>query len=96
LWNSLRRLIANLVIGAKQKEQEEREKREAANQERAGSAYTSPGPEQLQDNSNLSGLPWGGVSLSYMMQSGQQGKSSDSTTQDDSNSAENNDSNANT
>jgi hypothetical protein len=86
-----------LILGAKQKEQEEREKREAANQERAGSAYTSPDPEQLQDKSNLSGLPWGGIPLSYMMQSGQQTKiGCDSATQEGSPPAENNSGDANT
>lgn len=63
-------------IGAKAKEKEEDQKRETQNRERASSAYTPP--EQLDDRSDLSGLPWGGLSLAYMAQSS---KAKESTSQ---------------
>ncbi|KAF2671355.1 hypothetical protein BT63DRAFT_412398 [Microthyrium microscopicum] len=66
---------------AKKKEQEEQERREAANRELAQQSYTSPDAEQLHDRGDLSGLPWGGMSLAYMMQSGQTNRGSSDANQ---------------
>jgi len=40
------------------------------NQERAGSAYTVVQPDEVADKGELSGLPWGGLSMSHVLQAG--------------------------
>ncbi|KAF1920143.1 hypothetical protein BDU57DRAFT_436084, partial [Ampelomyces quisqualis] len=52
----------------KAKEQKEESKQEAENQRRAGSAYVSPQPEEIDTNENLSGLPWGGISMKHIVE----------------------------
>jgi hypothetical protein len=55
------------LIGAKKKEEEEELRRQLQNQENAGSAYTLPNPELFEYRSgDVSGLPWGGYSLSSL------------------------------
>ena len=41
------------------------------NQARAGYSYTSPTPDDLQGGYDLSGLPWGGPSMKYIVERGQ-------------------------
>ncbi|KAH7402044.1 hypothetical protein DE146DRAFT_452197 [Phaeosphaeria sp. MPI-PUGE-AT-0046c] len=54
----------------KAKEQKEDSDREAENQRRAGSAYASPGGNEIETNQNLSGLPWGGLSMRHVVETG--------------------------
>ncbi|CAO2649005.1 Nn.00g099540.m01.CDS01 [Neocucurbitaria sp. VM-36] len=54
----------------KVKEQKEETEREAENQRRAGSSYASPEPENIDNNPTLSGLPWGGISLKHIVETG--------------------------
>ncbi len=44
--------------------------RNAENQQHAGSSYTSPEPETIDSNQNLSGLPWGGISMKHIVETG--------------------------
>jgi hypothetical protein len=57
-------------LGDKIKEQKEDTEREVENQRRAGSSYTSPELEKIDHGHNLSGLPWGGISMKHIMQAG--------------------------
>ncbi|KAF2031793.1 hypothetical protein EK21DRAFT_39930, partial [Setomelanomma holmii] len=54
----------------KVKEQKEEVDREIENRRRAGSAYASPDPEDIDTNHNLSGLPWGGISMKHVVETG--------------------------
>jgi hypothetical protein len=59
--------------GEKAREQRDRAAREAQNQQLAGSAYHIPDPEDfslLDDGSELSGLPWGGLSMRHVVTRG--------------------------
>ncbi|KAF2710487.1 hypothetical protein K504DRAFT_263558 [Pleomassaria siparia CBS 279.74] len=52
------------------KEQKEETEREAENQRRAGSSYASPEPREIDQRHELSGLPWGGLSMRHIVESG--------------------------
>ncbi|KAF2112449.1 hypothetical protein BDV96DRAFT_497837 [Lophiotrema nucula] len=54
----------------KVREQKEETEREVENQRRAGSAYASPEPSDLDSGRDLSGLPWGGLSMRHIVESG--------------------------
>ncbi|KAH7355841.1 hypothetical protein BKA66DRAFT_372731, partial [Pyrenochaeta sp. MPI-SDFR-AT-0127] len=54
----------------KAKEQKEETEREVENQQRAGSSYASPEPDAIETNQNLSGLPWGGISMKHIVETG--------------------------
>ncbi|KAF2749954.1 hypothetical protein M011DRAFT_397769 [Sporormia fimetaria CBS 119925] len=55
----------------KVREQKEEAEREAENQRRAGSAYASPEPGDLDPkDTTLSGLPWGGISMRHIVETG--------------------------
>jgi hypothetical protein len=54
----------------KVKEQKEETEREMDNQRRAGSAYASPEPGDLDSRRELSGLPWGGISMKHIVETG--------------------------
>ncbi|KAK4104909.1 hypothetical protein N658DRAFT_493013 [Parathielavia hyrcaniae] len=59
--------------GEKAREQKDRAVRDAQNQQYAGSAYQIPDPDDfaLDDGgSNLSGLPWGGISMRHVVARG--------------------------
>lgn len=56
--------------GDKVKEQKEETEREVENQRRAGSSYASPEPENIDNNQTLSGLPWGGISMKHIVETG--------------------------
>ena len=62
--------IAEIFTGDKAKEQREDAEREVENQQRAGGAYTSPQAGQLDSGRELSGLPWGGISMGHIVESG--------------------------
>ena len=61
---------ADATTGDKQKDQKEETDRHGVNQRRAGSSYVSPEPEEIESDHNLSGLPWGGISMRYIVESG--------------------------
>ncbi|KAL5393902.1 hypothetical protein PMIN06_008177 [Paraphaeosphaeria minitans] len=54
----------------KVREQKDETEREAENQRRAGSSYASPDPENMDQNRDLSGLPWGGISMKHIVETG--------------------------
>jgi hypothetical protein len=57
-------------VGDKLKEQKEETDREVENQRRAGSAYASPEPDEVESSQTLSGLPWGGISMKHVIATG--------------------------
>jgi hypothetical protein len=52
------------------KEQKEEADRDTENNRRAGSAYASPDADELETSQNLSGLPWGGISMKHVVEKG--------------------------
>ncbi|KAK4127568.1 hypothetical protein N657DRAFT_678157 [Parathielavia appendiculata] len=64
--------IAQRKFREKAREQKDRAARDAQNQQYAGSAYQIPDPEDfaLDDGGNLSGLPWGGISMRHVVARG--------------------------
>ncbi|KAI4941893.1 hypothetical protein J4E86_010404 [Alternaria arbusti] len=54
----------------KVKEQKEETERDDENQRQAGSAYASPEPEKMDARQVLSGLPWGGISMRHIVETG--------------------------
>ena len=63
-----RAINITIVAGEKEKERKEEEERESENQRRAGSVYASPEPSDINEEKELSGLPWGGVSMKHIME----------------------------
>lgn len=60
-------------VGEKARLQREENERAAENQRRAGAAYTTPEPEDLEDaehNNSEEGLPWGGISMRHVFETG--------------------------
>lgn len=88
------------------KEQKEESDREVENQRRAGSAYASPEPDEIDTGyvtsvsellvrqtltsymdfrQNLSGLPWGGISMKHVVEAGKsKGQSSQQSSRENS------------
>ncbi|KAI2643668.1 hypothetical protein GGS21DRAFT_29170 [Xylaria nigripes] len=63
--------IAQRKFREKQKEHKERAERDDRNQENAGSSYRVPEAGELgPDDDELSGLPWGGVSMRHVVARG--------------------------
>ncbi|KAK5009655.1 hypothetical protein LTR60_005148, partial [Cryomyces antarcticus] len=58
------------MLGDKIKLQKEESDRKAENQRQASSAYTPPEPGDLDVGDNLSGLPWGSLSMSHVVLKG--------------------------
>lgn len=54
----------------KVREQKEETERDLENQRRAGSSYTSPEAAEMDQGQNLSGLPWGGISMRHIVETG--------------------------
>lgn len=54
----------------KVKEQKEETEREVENQRQAGSSYASPEPGDIAQGQDLSGLPWGGISMRHIVEAG--------------------------
>ncbi|KAJ8120886.1 hypothetical protein ONZ43_g2523 [Nemania bipapillata] len=68
--------IAQRKFREKQKEHKERVERDDRNQENAGSSYRVPEPGELgPDDDELSGLPWGGVSMRHVVARGHESES---------------------
>ncbi|KAI1166418.1 hypothetical protein F5B18DRAFT_648852 [Nemania serpens] len=80
--------IAQRKFREKQKEHKERTERDDRNQENAGSSYRVPDARELgPDTDELSGLPWGGVSMRHVVARGHEsetrrGSARDNQTQD--------------
>jgi hypothetical protein len=64
------RLTVAFPTGEKAKDQKESRDRDAENQLHAGYSYTSPDPDDLGLESELSGLPWGGPSMRHIVERG--------------------------
>ncbi|KAL6871694.1 basic leucine zipper transcription factor domain-containing protein [Trichoderma longibrachiatum] len=62
--------IAQRKFRGKVKEQKERAEREAKDKEHAGNSYRIPEPDDIDAEPELSGLPWGSVSLSHIVARG--------------------------
>ncbi|KAF2452486.1 hypothetical protein BDY21DRAFT_294556 [Lineolata rhizophorae] len=62
--------LAQRKFRKKQKEQREDDAREQENQRRAGSAYATAEAGELDSGTNLSGLPWGGMSMKHIVETG--------------------------
>ena len=61
---------AYVYLGDKEKRKRDDEARVAQNQQVAGSAYAAPDAKDLARNANPAGLPWGSVSLKYVVETG--------------------------
>lgn len=62
--------LAQRRFREKVREQKEETEREVENQKRAGSSYASPEPGDLDPGRELSGLPWGGISMRHIVEAG--------------------------
>ncbi|OBT88382.1 hypothetical protein VE02_02304 [Pseudogymnoascus sp. 03VT05] len=62
--------LAQRKFREKAKDQKESRDRDAENQLHAGYSYTSPDPDDLGLESELSGLPWGGPSMRHIVERG--------------------------
>lgn len=60
----------DIFAGDKVREQKEEAEREVENQRRAASSYTSPDPYNIDQRRDLSGLPWGGISMRHIVETG--------------------------
>ncbi|RFU80894.1 basic leucine zipper transcription factor domain-containing [Trichoderma arundinaceum] len=67
--------IAQRKFRGKVKEQKERTEREAKDKEHAGNSYRIPEPDEIDAEPELSGLPWGSVSLSHIVARGHEAES---------------------
>jgi len=63
-------MFVDSYAGDKFKEQKEEAEREIQNQKRAGDSYASPDPGSIGTDHTLSGLPWGGISMKYIVEQG--------------------------
>ncbi|KAK3378047.1 hypothetical protein B0H63DRAFT_525304 [Podospora didyma] len=62
--------IAQRKFREKAREQRDQAQRDAQNQQYAGSSYTVPGPEDIAEEGDLSGLPWGSFSMQHIVARG--------------------------
>ncbi|KAF2644195.1 hypothetical protein P280DRAFT_356744, partial [Massarina eburnea CBS 473.64] len=62
--------LAQRRFREKTREQKEEAGREMENQQRAGNAYASPEPGDIDQSRELSGLPWGGISMKHIVETG--------------------------
>lgn len=62
--------LTDAVLGDKVREQKEEAERDVENQRRAGSSYASPDPGDIDQGRDLSGLPWGGISMRHIVEAG--------------------------
>ncbi|KAI9831277.1 MAG: hypothetical protein M1826_003716 [Phylliscum demangeonii] len=52
------------------RQQREEQERDRRNQELAAGAYAVPDPSALHENEEMSGLPWGGLSIKHVVETG--------------------------
>lgn len=57
-------------VGDKAKEAKERQEREARDRAHAGNSYHIPHPSEMGADDEVSGLPWGSLSLRYVVSRG--------------------------
>ncbi|KAH6606347.1 basic leucine zipper transcription factor domain-containing [Trichoderma cornu-damae] len=74
--------IAQRKFRGKVKEQKERAEREAKDKEHAGNSYRIPEADEIDAEPELSGLPWGSVSLSHIVARGHEAESRKSSGRD--------------
>ncbi|KAI9792103.1 MAG: hypothetical protein M1816_003085 [Peltula sp. TS41687] len=71
---SARRRVQNRLAQRKfrerSKQHREEQQRAEQNFENAGSAYEAPNPEELNGHQEMSGLPWGGLSMRHVVETG--------------------------
>ncbi|ORY71989.1 uncharacterized protein BCR38DRAFT_318079, partial [Pseudomassariella vexata] len=68
--------IAQRKFREKNKEHREKSERDIHNQEHAGRTYHVPEPQEITDDGgNVSGLPWGGVNMRYVVARGHENES---------------------
>lgn len=58
------------LTGDKAKEAKERQERDAENRAHAGHSYHTPDPDEMGGEDELSGLPWGSLSLKHVVSKG--------------------------
>ncbi|KAI9718343.1 MAG: hypothetical protein M1828_006745 [Chrysothrix sp. TS-e1954] len=61
--------LAQRKFREKSKQRREDSERESANERLAGSAYATPEPQELNEQRDLTGVPWGAVSLGHVSRS---------------------------
>lgn len=59
-----------MLGGDKVKEQKEESERQSENNRYAGSSYTSPEFDTMDTEAILSGLPWGGINMRHICETG--------------------------
>ncbi|KAI9693723.1 MAG: hypothetical protein M1822_002994 [Bathelium mastoideum] len=62
--------LAQRKFREKAKQVKEDTERDAENQKRAGNSYKTPEPGEVENKGDLSGLPWGGMSMKHVISSG--------------------------
>ncbi|TVY18442.1 hypothetical protein LARI1_G004692 [Lachnellula arida] len=62
--------IAQRKFRDKTKDAKERQERDADNQAHAGHSYNTPDPDEMGESDELSGLPWGSLSLKHVVSKG--------------------------
>lgn len=62
--------IAQRKFRDKAKEAKERQERDANDRAHAGHSYHTPDPSEMAPDEELSGLPWGGMSLKHVVSKG--------------------------
>jgi hypothetical protein len=62
--------FTDFATGEKAKEQKESQARDAENQSRAGQIYSTPSAQDIDTEFELSGLPWGSLSLRHVVERG--------------------------
>ncbi|KAL1880221.1 hypothetical protein VTK73DRAFT_6049 [Phialemonium thermophilum] len=67
--------IAQRKFRTKAREKKERAQRDSQNEAHAGSSYHIPEPEELGPEDDLSGLPWGGLNMGYVVAKGHESAS---------------------
>ncbi|KUJ15557.1 uncharacterized protein LY89DRAFT_554258, partial [Mollisia scopiformis] len=62
--------IAQRKFRDKAKEAKERQERDANDRAHAGHSYHTPDPSEMEPDEELSGLPWGGMSMKHVVSRG--------------------------
>jgi hypothetical protein len=73
---------SRFATGEKVRDQRERAERDTRNQEHAGSSYHVPDSHEIADDEDLSGLPWGGMNIGFVIAKGHESESRRGSRQD--------------